>query len=773
MTEKPTQTWIEPLHQKEIEILNLISEGLSNREISRRLYLSAETVKWYNKQMFKKLGVNSRTQAVKIASQQGILRPRDTSPTVEEAAVRSNLPAQLTSFIGRQEEAQEIKGLLKTSRLVVLTGAGGTGKTRLALQVAAELTLAYQDGVWLVELATITDPALAANAIAEALNVNPIGEVSPLEVLKRFLRRKHLLLLLDNFEHLPEATPLVGELLAAAPQLTILATSRERLHVYGEQEYPVYPLRLPDTTRLEPIEKLLSYEAINLFAQRARSIQPRLELSEQNMPAIVQICLQLDGLPLALELAASQVKTYPPPILAQQLEKSLGTLPDGPRDLPARQRTLHATIEWSENLLGLDEKTLFARLAIFCGGGALDAIERVCNAGFGEKIIELLAALVEKNLVITREGQDGELRFTMLETIHDYARKRLISSDESQEIHRRHAAYYTDLAGVAYQEFRTFRQVYWFAKLRAEQDNLRAALAWSLGSEDITYALRLVEALRDHWLYNGYAAEGRRWSELILEKRPEVPSNLPAGVLCTAGILAYTMSDVQRGEELLRRSVELYQQSDDERGTAWALTFLAITGVGSLGEIDRYIEMAQQSLKMFRKLENQPGMAQAYNILGELARWTEDYEAAQHYYEECLRIVQLIGERMREAMQYVNLGVLAHYQDQYQLAAEQMRRGLVIFRELGTGYGLAMALAALAGPIAKLGDYEKAARLLGAADAEMESLGANQQPVDQIEIERFLIYVRQALGEEAFQEAWQAGHELSIDEALNYALGSE
>ena len=773
MTEKPTQTWIEPLHQKEIEILNLISEGLSNREISQRLYLSSETVKWYNRQMFKKLGVNSRTQAVKIASQQGILRSRDTSLTEEETAVRSNLPAQLTSFIGRQEEVQEIKELLKTSRLVVLTGAGGTGKTRLALQVATELTPAYRDGVWLVELATITDPALVANAIAEALNVNPIGEVSPLEVLKRFLRRKHLLLLLDNFEHLPEATPLVGELLAAAPQLTILATSRERLHVYGEQEYPVYPLRLPDTTRLEPIEKLLSYEAINLFAQRARSIQPRLELSEQNMPAIVQICLQLDGLPLALELAASQVKTYPPPILAQQLEKSLGTLPDGPRDLPARQRTLHATIEWSENLLGLDEKTLFARLAIFCGGGALDAIERVCNVGFGEKIIELLAALVEKNLVITREGQDGELRFTMLETIHDYARKRLISSDESQEIHRRHAVYYTDLAGVAYQEFRTFRQVYWFAKLRAEQDNLRAALAWSLGSEDIIYALRLVEALRDHWLYNGYAAEGRRWSELILEKRPEVPSNLLAGVLCTAGILAYTMSDVKRGEELLRRSVELYQQSDDERGTAWALTFLAITGIGSLGEIDRYIEMAQQSLKMFRKLEDQPGMAQAYNILGELARWTEDYEAAQHYYGECLRIVQLIGERMREAMQYVNLGVLAHYQDQYQLAVEQMRRGLVIFRELGTGYGLAMALAALAGPIAKLGDYEKAARLLGAADAEMESLGANQQPVDQIEIEQFLIYVRQALGEEAFQEAWQAGHELSIDEALNYALGSE
>jgi predicted ATPase/DNA-binding CsgD family transcriptional regulator len=774
MIEKPIQTWIEPLNQREIEILNLISDGLSNLEISQRLSLSSETVKWYNKQMFKKLGVTSRTQAVKIASQQGILSARDASPTTEENTARSNLPAQLTSFVGRQEEVQEIKGLLKTSRLVVLTGPGGTGKTRLALQVAAELTSAYRDGVCLVELATIIDPALVANAIAVALKANPIGEISPLEVLKRFLRRKHFLLLLDNFEHLPEATPLVGELLAAAPQLTILATSRERLHVYGEQEYPVFPLGLPDTTtHLEPIEKLISYEAINLFVQRARAMQPRLKLSEQLMPAIVQICLRLDGLPLALELAASQVKTYPPPILAQQLEKSLGALPDGPRDLPARQRTLHATIEWSENLLNLDEKTLFARLAVFCGGGTLEAIERVCNVGFGGKIVELLAALVEKNLVITREGQDGELRFMMLETIHDYAQKRFQSSKESQEINRRHAAYYTDLAGVAYQEFRTFRQAYWFAKLRAEQDNLRTALAWSIGSVDITYALRLVEALRDHWLYDGYAAEGRRWCDLILESRPEVPANLLAGLLCTAGILAYSASDVQRGEELLRRSVELFRQSGDERGMAWALTFLAVTGIGSSGEIERYIEMARQSLETFRKLEDRPGMAQAYNILGELARWTEDYEAAQLYYEECLRIVQITGERMREAMQYENLGVLAHYQDQFQLAAEQMRRGLFIFRELGTSYGLAIALGTLAGPIARLGDYEKAARLLGAADAEMESLGTNQQPVDQIEIGQFRTFVREALGEEAFQEAWQAGHDLSIDEALEYALGCE
>ena len=491
------------------------------------------------------------------------------------------------------------------------------------------------------------------------------------------------------------------------------------------------------------------------------------------MPAVLQICRQLDGLPLALELAASQVKTYPPPILAQQLEKSLVTLPDGPRDLPTRQRTLHATIEWSENLLGQDEKSLFTRLAVFSGGGTLEAIENVCNFDSGQKIVELLASLVDKNLVITREGQDGELRFTMLETIHDYAQKRLLSSDESQEIHRRHAAYYTDLTGAAYQEFRTFRQVYWFAKLRAERDNLRAALAWSISSVNINYALRLVEALRDHWLYDGYAAEGRHWCDLILESRTDVPENLLAGVFCTAGILAFNVNDVRQGEKLLRRSVELFRQSGDESRTAWALTFLAITGTGSPGEIEGYFEMAKQSLEMFRKLEDQPGIAQAYNILGELARWTEDYKAAELYYEECLRISRITGEHMREAMQYENLGILTHYRGEYELAAEQMRRGLFIFRELGTSYGLAIALATLAGPTAKLGDYEKAARLLGAADAELESLGTNQQPVDQVGIGQFRTSIHEALGEDAFQKAWQAGHDLSIDEALEYALGSE
>ena len=772
MGEHRAYTWIEPLADREIQILRLISDGLSNREIAETLYLTLETIKWYNKQIYRKLGVNSRMQAAKLAAEYSLLEQEPPEQPEEDDSL-GNLPAQLTSFVGRVKEIEEIKQLLKSNRLVVLTGAGGSGKTRLALQVAGDLCDHYRDGAWLVELASLNDPKLVLEAIAQTLKMRVVGENRLAEALKRFLARKHLLLLLDNFEHLLEASPQVSDLLAAAPQLSVLATSRERLHVYGEQEYSLQPLALPDPQHSEPLEKRLAYDAINLFVQRAHAAHPGLEVGKNNLPAIEKICTHLDGLPLALELAASQVRVYPPPILAKQLEESLGSLPQGPRDLPSRQRTLRATIEWSENLLEPKERMLFYRLAVFSGGTTLEAIERVCSPRLSGKMIDLLSALVEKNLVLAREGQAGELRFSMLETIHDYARQRLLSSDEDREIHRRHANYYAEMASQSYQEFRTARHVYWFDKLRAEQENMRTALAWSLSSGDSHDALRMVADLRDHWLYNGSAAEGFRWCEQILEKEPDAPPDLLAGVFCTAGTLAHNKGDIAQGEQLLRRSLELYRQSGDESGGAWALILLAISGVGSPAEIDRYIEMAKESLEMFRKLGDRPGMAQAYNILGELARSVADYDAAELYYKECLQLVRMTGERMREAMQYDNLSLIAYHRGQFELAVDLLQRGNGMFRELGTSYGLAIGLAALAGPIAKLGETEKAAWLLGASAAILESLGITQQPADQIEIEKYQSFIRQALGEEAFQRAWQSGYEMSPEDVFNYALENQ
>ena len=306
---------------------------------------------------------------------------------------------------------------------------------------------------------------------------------------------------------------------------------------------------MPQTRHQEPFEKLLSYEAIDLFVQRARSALPNLEVSEKELPAIIQICTRLDGLPLALGLAASQAKVFSLAVLAAQLEESLEVLPQGPRDMSARQQTLYSTIEWSEKLLAPQERTLFTRLAVFSGGATLKAIERVCSTSLGSKIIELLSILVEKNLVLTRESKDGELRFTMLETVHAYASQRLSLSEEAQELQRLHAAYYTEFAEEACRELHSARYVYWSTKLRPEQENLRFVMAWSLESDDIHYALRLAGALREYWLYNDDQAEGRYWCELILDMEPEASPDLLAGVLLTAGNLAYDFGDIEASSQ--------------------------------------------------------------------------------------------------------------------------------------------------------------------------------------------------------------------------------
>jgi predicted ATPase len=707
---------------------------------------------------------------VNIANKYGLLK--GPSPLASDVGMpsRSNLPAPLTSFVGRSAELAEIKQMLKSSRLVTLTGAGGTGKTRLALQVASSLVEAYRDGVWMVELATISEPALVANAIAQVLKVNPIREASLADVLERFLARKHLMLLLDNFEHLLEATPLMGRLLAAAPQVTVLATSRERLHLYGEQEYGVQPLRVPEIAHKGTREQLLSNEAIILFLQRARAARPRLEVDEDELQAVARICVQLDGLPLALELAASQVKIIPPSRLLQRLEDRLGGLPGGPRDLSERQRTLRGTIEWSENLLNAAEKTAFAQLGVFIGGGTLDAIEQVCGPAMTGNLMGLMTSLVDKNLIITREGHDGEVRFLMLETIHEYAQGRLAASADVEDVQRRHAAYYTDLAAKAGNEFRSARQTYWNKRLRAEQGNLRAALAWSLRGVENIYGLRMVAALSEYWYYNGFAAEGLRWTDLALENADEATPSLRAGVLRTAGNLNYNLNDLHKGKEYLHRALVLYRELGDKRGAALSSILLSIMGVDNPQEIQQSIGLAQESLVAFRELGDMSGIALALNILGELRRVEGDYESARQYYEACLEIVKKTGERLREAMQYHNLGFIATHQNQLQLAEKLIKQALIISIEMDNNYHLAVGISSLAGPAARLGYPKRAARLLGAAHAAMGSLGVNQQPADKVEVDRFTYEVQQALGEEEFSQAWRKGLAMTIQEATDYAL---
>jgi non-specific serine/threonine protein kinase len=762
---------MERFSEREIEILRLMTDGLSNREISQRLSISPETVKWYNKQLFSKLGVTSRTRAVAASAEYGLLETAGPSAMHQGTVRRSNLPAQVTSYVGRTREIAEVKQLLKSSRLVVLTGAGGTGKTRLALQVAGELQGHYREGVWLVELASISQPYLVAGAISRVFDLDIPDDASLVDGLRRFLAPKHVLLLLDNFEHLLGAAPIVGELLSAASQLTILATSRERLHVYGEQEYSVQPLRLPGAGPASSVESLIDSEAVDLFIQRARAAQPLLMLDGDQVSAVAQICIRLDGLPLGIELAASQAKLFSPSALAQRLERSLQALPIGPRDVPARQRTLHATIEWSHQLLLEDEQALFARLSVFRGGATLEGIDKVCRQGLQASTIQALTSLVEKNLLLTREPPDTELRFAMLETIREYAADRLLARGEADSTRLRHASYYADLADQAGHEFRGLRNQYWFPRLRSEHQNLQAALDWSLRGTDPGFGLRMAASLLDHWRYNGFAAaEGRRWADLALDRSENAPAEVRADLLRAVGSLSYVLSDLDRAQETLQQAERLYHSVGDEQGAAWCKTELAVTRLQTQDQIQQGLELARESLATFRQLDDRPGTAYALNTLGELARLQGDHPAAKRYYEECLDLVKETGERNREAMQYENLGIIAYHEGEFELAKNLIKQGLTLFRQLGTGYGLATVLGSLAGPVAALGKPRRAARLLGAADTHLESIGVDQQPADQPEIRLFLESVRRALTEEEFQSAWQAGQRMTIQEAVSYAL---
>jgi predicted ATPase len=685
--------------------------------------------------------------------------------------------------VGRERELAELRTLLKSNRLVTLTGPGGTGKTRLALQTARSLAGAYPHGAWLVELAPLSDPALLPDAILQALKINPTTDSPPLALLKRYLLPKQLLLLLDNFEHLLEGAAGVSALLEAAPRLSVLATSRERLRLYGEQEYPVSPLRVPDLQPEGRIpadqlpSQLLEVEAVTLFVQRARAAQPGFTLDAQQAPAVAQLCVRLDGLPLALELAASQVRLFPPALLAQRLQGSLEGLPPGPRDLPARQRTLHAAIEWSYLLLNETEKSLFARLAIFSGGGELQMIEHICAPGIPGDLLNLLAALVEKSLLIAREGNAGELRFSMLETIRAYALEQLAQRGELESLRQRHAEAFAALAERAAPELRTARQGYWFPRLVAEQDNLRSALAWSLEGAALPASLkpglRLAAALRDFWYYQGYLVEGRRWTVLAVEKAQQADPALRAGVLLAASDLASVKREPQEAAEFAHQALQIYTQLGDQDQRAWALIFLGLFSylfTRSPGKTQENFALCLEGLQLFRQLGNKPGIAQALNILGEIARLEGDDQAAQRYYEECLQVITETGEQVRVGIIYENLSVLAYHRRDYAEARRLVLQGLALFDALNNDYGRMSSLAFQAGPTAALGYPQRAATLLGASQALQEGLGITFQPNDQAEIDSIVQDVLGRLPEADFQQAFQAGLRMSAQEATAFAL---
>jgi predicted ATPase/class 3 adenylate cyclase len=735
-------------------------------------------------------------------------------PPLKTLDVRlNNLPIQPTPLLGREREVAEIADLLRHAdvRLLTLTGTGGTGKTRLALQSAAELIDDFEDGVFLVALAPISDSELVASTVAGALSVSESAGRALKEDLREYLSTKELLLVLDNFEQVVDAAPLVGELLSGCPGLKVLATSRTLLRIYGEHEYAVSPLELPDPSHLPPIETLRQYEAIRLFTERARAAKADFSLTNENAPAIAEICARLDGLPLAIELAAARIKLLSPQAMCSRLSNPLKFLTGGARDLPERQRTLRGAIAWSHALLNEGEQVLFARLSVFSGGCALEAVEAICDAvgDFLVDVLEGLSSLVDKSILRQEEGVEEEPRFVLLETIREYARERLELSGEAAEIRRLHAEYFLALAEQGESKLREPEEVAWLERLDVEHDNMRAALSWTLQSEEAELGMRLARALWRFWWMRGHYGEGRRWLEEALTKDGRAPA-ARAKALEAVGWLADDQGDIDRAVAAAEEGLRISARAKIESSVT--LSFLRILGSAAYvrGDHDQAARLYEESLTLSREAKDDRSVASSLLQLGNVSGDRGDHEEAKEFYKEGLALSRELDDKAllasalisvgaeyllqgdheqgamlneeaaglyrergnRGGLQYAldNLGWAALMRGNLQQAEALHRESLALSRQLGDKLVAAEALEGLACSASARGEAERVARLFGAAETLREAVGYLQEPREHALREPYLAAARPRLSEARWDAAWTEGRRLGFEEAIAYAL---
>jgi predicted ATPase/DNA-binding CsgD family transcriptional regulator len=686
-----------------------------------------------------------------------------------------NLPLELSSFVGREKELAEVKRLLESTRLLTLTGSGGCGKTRLALAVAGELVEGFEDGVWVVELASLADPSLVPQSVASTLGLREQPGRSPTETLSDYLRPRKVLLVLDNCEHLVEACAELAEaLLHSCPELCVLATSREALGITGEVAWLVPSLSLPDLRRLPDIESLPQYEAARLFVERTAAVKPSFALTDQNAVAVAQICYRLDGIPLAIELAAARAKVLPVEQIADRLDDSFGLLATGSRTAMPRQRTLHATMDWSHELLSDEERALFRRLAVFAGGFSLEAAESVCTVGELERdeVLDVLSHLVDKSLVVARE-EGGEARYHLLETVRQYGREKLSESDEEGQVQERHAGYYLALAEEAEPELKGERQVAWLERLERERDNLRAAMVWLLKRGELEEAARLGWALWLFWGIRAHFAEGRRWMEQALSARGSavMPASARAKVLFVAGMMANYQGDHGSAEPLVEESLGLFRELEDKSGTAWALSNASFAALGQ-GRHQRAITLIEESVDLFLEVEEKWGAALQICFLAVAWRDRGDHGRAKRLAERGLALSREVGERQAISAALYILATLAQTEDDHERARDLFEEGLTVSAELGNEADVAHCLEGLASMAAAEGSIARAARLWGAEEALLEKIEAavyTYVPDRSVHRSR-VAAARSQLDEEAFEAAWAEGRAMKPEQVIEYAL---
>jgi non-specific serine/threonine protein kinase len=687
-----------------------------------------------------------------------------------------NLPVGISSFVGREREIGEVKRLLGESRLLTLTGPGGCGKTRLALEVARVLLSEFEDGVWLVELAPLSDPDLLPQAVASVLSVREAPGRSLEETLVESLRPKRTLLVLDNCEHLVGAcAPLVEALLRRCPDLRVLATSREALGVSGEALFVVPSLSLPDPRRQPAVDGLAHSEATRLFVERAQAVEQDFALDEGNVVAVAQVCYRLDGIPLAIELAAARVRMLSVEQIRARLDDSLGLLTGGGRAALPRQRTLRATMDWSYELLSRRERVLFRRLSALVGGFSLAAAEAVCTGeGFGEdldgkEVLDLLRSLVDRSLILVESGRhDGEARYQLLETVRQYGAEKLGESGEAAGVRRRHAGFFLALAEEADQRAR--RQT-WIERLEREHGNLRTALGWALESGETELGLRLAGALGVFWNVRGHLSEGRRWLEATLDNGTGTAEPARARALAQAGWIAREQGDYGRSAALNEDSLALARKVGDKAGAAAALNNLGWAALFR-DELEQASGFIEEAMALQRGMDRGLGLASSLTVLGLVATVQYDYERATTLLDESLTLVREAEDDVALALSLLPGALASLGRGDHRRAWELCFEGLRLSWRLNMLHPTASHLYVAASLSGAWGQPLDAARLWGAAQALSEAVGILLSPVERRLYEPHIAAARARLDVEAWEAAWTAGRRMAPQQAVEYALHS-
>jgi predicted ATPase/DNA-binding SARP family transcriptional activator len=694
------------------------------------------------------------------------------SPSIKAAAApQHNLPEPLTSFVGREQEIEEIKALLSRSRLLTLTGPGGCGKTRLALRVASELLPHFPDGVFLVSLSSLRDTALVLPTIARTLGLQERPEEPIGETLTQHVAGKQLLLVLDNFEHLVEGAPVASRLLEAAPGVKALVTSREVLRLSGEHEFAVPPLELPDLGHLPQVDTLPSFDAVALFIERAQTVDPQFQLTEAEASAVAEICLRLDGLPLAIELAAARVRVVGPGALLARLGDSLSLLRGGPRDVPARQQTLRDTIAWSYELLSPPEQSVFRRMGIFLRGCTIEAARAVVDpqATLPIDVVEALRSLVDKNLLRRELAGGGEPRYRMLETIREFARASLTEADEFPELARRHAEFFLLLSEEAEPHFAAADQTIWLDAVEQDHDNIRGALRWSTETGEAEVGMRIGGALWRFWLQRNHIREGRRWLEdvLALSEAMEPTAHRVKAVTALAG-LVYWQGDYDAAGAAYRETLTLYEALGDVAGRAGAQFNLGwiVTIAGDLDEAWRLLSAARKS---HAQLGDRSAYARDGVALGLVAEFKREFSSAREILEESIRLLRELGDRWWLGQALIAIGRSYREDPGYDREEEVYREAVAIFRETMDLSGLTQALGATGALRILQGRTELGLRIASAGRALEEEMGGGAPEAlrpwgDAREL------ATGKLEPEAIARAWAEGRSLSIDEAVALML---